>query len=383
MRPILFEIPLPFGDAKLPIFSFGVMLLVSFIVGFWITSRMGKRIGIDPNAYFDVMLWLFIGGLIGARVTSMILEGGPGGWAHQALQFFKIWEGGMVFYGCIPGVLVAYFFVYRHLIKPKGMRTLQLADLAAPAIGLGLFFGRIGCLLNGCCYGDVALPDGMPAWRTLQFPGNSPPHHRMVQRGLQTAFGFILAEEFLPPQYLASDPRTVMLVEPGTAAALAGLKEGDRILAVDGQSTPKVRDVEQLLLTHPLHKPVQLTVLRAAGQTVELSFLQPPSLPLQPAQIYSSLDGLLLALLLFAFYPLRRREGDVMALLMLAHGVSRYHLEQLRSDNPEFWLGLTVSQWISLVLIVGGTVMLVALWKWGRPPGPVTPPSEKPAAPPA
>lgn len=371
MRQVLFEIPLPFTDAKLPLFSFGVMLLISFIVGFWITSRLAKKEGIDPNVFFDIMLWLFIGGLVGARVMSMVLEAGPGDFSHQLLQFFKIWEGGMVFYGCIPGVLVAYYFVYKRLIKPKGLRFLQLADLAAPAIGLGLFFGRIGCLLNGCCYGEVAVPGGLPDWQTLKFPGNSSPHMHMVHRGLQTAFGFMLAEEGLPPQYLAGDPRTVMLVEPGTAPALAGLKPGDRILAVDGQATATVRDVEKQLILHPVGQPVKLSVLRTAGQTVDLSFLQPTSLPLQPTQIYSSFDGLLLFFLLYTFYPFRRREGAVMALLMIAHGVSRFHLEQLRSDNPEFWAGMTVSQWISIGLLVMGLVMMWIVQKKGHLPQPL------------
>ena len=374
MRQVLFEIPLPFGDAKLPLFGFGVMLLVCFVVCGWLAGRRAKAEGIDPNDFWDIALWLFFGGVVGARVTSLILDGEPGGFWTQVLQFFKIWEGGMVFYGCLPGGFIAYLFVRKRIIQPKGIRLGQLADIIAPMLGLGLFFGRMGCFLNGCCYGLPADPTVTAAWQQCQFPTNSIPHHKLVEQGQQLGYDFLLAEATLPPQYRAKDERTVLLVTPGSAAESAGLKAGDIITKVGGQDTPTVFDVFKILRSWPSREPLILEVRRAAD-TATLTFIPPPSRPLLPAQLYSSLDGLLLFLVLWSYYPFRRREGAVFALMMLLHGISRFNLEQLRSDNPPFLFGLTVSQNISIALCLGGAALMYWVQRYGRIPGPPVPPA--------
>ncbi len=84
------------------------------------------------------------------------------------------------------------------------------------------------------------------------------------------------------------------------------------------------------------------------------------SLPLHPTQLYSSLDSLVILVLLWAFYPLRRRDGEVMGLLMVTYPITRFLIEYLRNDEGVFWAGLTISQNISLVLFLGG----LAYWFW-------------------
>ena len=369
MRHILFEIPLPFGDAKLPLFGFGVMLLIAFFSGVKLAEWRARKEGITGDTLWDLALWVFGFGLLGARLTSMIVDPVPGDFWQQCLQFFKIWEGGMVIYGGIPGGLLGYAIAYRRFLKAKGLRILQLADIVAPSLALGLAFGRIGCLLNGCCYGDYADPVVVPAWRTLEFPSNSPPQQAMVMEGYQTGFGFILADAQLPPQHLANDPRMVEFVEPASAAEKAGLSAGDIIVKVGNTPTVTHRDLVLALRHWPRQEPLQLRVLRSghgAATEVDVSFAAPPSLPVHPTQLYSSINALLIMLVLLAYDPLRRREGAVIALLMVLKGATRFLLESIRLDNPATFTGLTVSQNTSVFLVIGGLVLMA--WVQMRPP---------------
>ncbi len=91
------------------------------------------------------------------------------------------------------------------------------------------------------------------------------------------------------------------------------------------------------------------------------------SLPVHPTQLYSVLDGSVLVLLLLAFFPLRRRDGEVMALLMVTYPVTRLLIEFLRNDERVFFAGMTISQNISVVLLGCG----LAFWFWlsRLPPG--------------
>ncbi|MFO0953158.1 MAG: prolipoprotein diacylglyceryl transferase family protein [Isosphaeraceae bacterium] len=84
------------------------------------------------------------------------------------------------------------------------------------------------------------------------------------------------------------------------------------------------------------------------------------SLPVHPTQLYSTIDGLVLMTLLLAYYPLRNRDGQVMALLMVTYPVTRFLIEHLRSDEHVFFAGMTVSQNISVALILCGA----AFWFW-------------------
>ena len=84
------------------------------------------------------------------------------------------------------------------------------------------------------------------------------------------------------------------------------------------------------------------------------------SLPVHPTQIYAAIDGLVLLILLSAFYPLRRRDGEVAGLLMLAYPITRFVVELLRNDEGVFFAGMTISQNISVALFAAGLVY----WAW-------------------
>src|SRR5207244_13427650 len=82
----------------------------------------------------------------------------------------------------------------------------------------------------------------------------------------------------------------------------------------------------------------------------------PRSVPVHPTQLYAAIDAGLLALVLWFFFPYRRRDGEVFALLVTLHPISRFLIEIVRSDEPKH--PLTVSQWISLAILAAG----IALW---------------------
>jgi phosphatidylglycerol:prolipoprotein diacylglycerol transferase len=84
------------------------------------------------------------------------------------------------------------------------------------------------------------------------------------------------------------------------------------------------------------------------------------SLAIHPTQLYSVVDALIVLGLLMAYHPLRRRDGEVMALLMVTYPVTRFLIERLRDDETAFLAGYTISQVISLAILAGG----IGLWTY-------------------
>jgi phosphatidylglycerol:prolipoprotein diacylglycerol transferase len=162
MKQVILEITLPFTGKHVPIFGFGLMMCLGFFGASWLISRMARREGLGDRVT-DLALWIFIWGIVGARVLYMVQNPAL---FENPLNFFKIWEGGIVFYG---GVIIAIpvFLLYcrRHALPPW-----QVLDVLAPGIALGIGIGRFGCLLNGCCWGK---PTELP-W-AITFPANSSP----------------------------------------------------------------------------------------------------------------------------------------------------------------------------------------------------------------
>ena len=157
MQQVLFHIPIhtAWTPDGIPIYGYGMMLFLAFIACTWLAGRLARREGIAVEHVQDLAIYLFIGGIVGSRVWFFVEEAASGRSADWH-QFFKIWEGGLVFYGGMIGGAVAFVIAYYTIIKKHHLSTLKLADVIAPCAALGLCLGRIGCLLNGCCYGEVA-----------------------------------------------------------------------------------------------------------------------------------------------------------------------------------------------------------------------------------
>lgn len=416
MRQVLFRIP-PWTDNGVPVYGFGLMLFAAFLVCTWVAARRAEREGFAGQLMWDLAIWLFVGGILGARTVYMIQYGIP---FWPPWNFFKIWEGGLVFYGSALGGLAALGLAYRFELKKHGLGRLQVLDIVAPAVALGLCLGRVGCLLNGCCYGHVACAS-CPA---IRFPLSAPPRLTLVRDGYQTAAGFTLAS--VPDR----DPLSVVgQVEPDSPAERAGLRPGDRIIGLDGQpnlrllevrgpadalqrlaeaigpptarlrddqaggiwqyalpdqdafqkayqATTKVRLDDVLaydslwdaMLRPRSQAALTLKVQHANGAEEELPPFAPRTLGLHPTQVYETISMALLFFVLCAYTPLRRRYGEVFVLLLFGYAIHRFINEQLRNDTDPITIGrfethLTLSQNISILVLALAIVLAIVVWR--------------------
>ncbi len=351
MQQVLFRIPVPLDwwPDGIPIYGFGLMLFLSFVVSMWLVGRRAEREGISRDVVLDLALPIFVGGIIGARIVFMIQYGIP--W-HQ---FFRFWEGGIVFYGSAIGGWVGYGLA--RLLSSGRLRvpTWRLADAVAPGACIGLAIGRIGCLLNGCCFGHVCSDDC--SWG-LRYPLlTAPARELVVGNGWQTSVGFGLDEATL---LVPDSPPIVGPIEPQSPAALAGLMRGDVIESVNDRPTATTDELRRVLFDWPRGEKWLRLVVRNQGESRAVQF-KPASLPLHPTQVYETISMVLLLFVLLTFYPFRRYYGQVFVVLMLGYAVHRFFNETLRNDtDPVLWQ-LTLSQVGSVIVFLGGVVLNGAL----------------------
>jgi len=177
MHPILFTVP----GLDFPIRSFGLMVVLGFLLGSHLYSKLGERYALDPqreaSGFAAVPLWVLVGILIGARAMYVIVEvlqGSPTGKAYLAdpLKVFAYWEGGLVMYGgAFGGIALGLWAAKKHM-----MRLGHALDLGLVAGMSGYGVGRIGCLLVGDDYGSI-VPEkyaDLPFPITLRVPEKLP-----------------------------------------------------------------------------------------------------------------------------------------------------------------------------------------------------------------
>ncbi|MDR3113058.1 MAG: prolipoprotein diacylglyceryl transferase [Endomicrobium sp.] len=144
MHPILFQ----FFSIKL--YSYGLFAAFAFLAAFfYISSRAAKTkpILMEQNALQNLFLYCAAIAIFGARLMYVLMNLQT--FSQAPLDIFKIWEGGLVYYG---GFVCAVLFVILYLKKHK-IAVLKFSDIIAPALALGHALGRIGCFFAGCCYG--------------------------------------------------------------------------------------------------------------------------------------------------------------------------------------------------------------------------------------
>jgi phosphatidylglycerol:prolipoprotein diacylglycerol transferase len=358
MRQVLFYIPLSGLSANLPdipIYGYGFMLFVAFVCCTWLACRLAWREGIHPQRIQDLAIWLFVSGIAGARITYMIQYHVP------PWDFYKIWDGGLVFYGSAIGGAIGYFLAYFLILRKHGISNWKMADIIAPCAALGLCLGRFGCLANGCCYGNVACvsPVESPSLRAISFPLAAPPRDKMVRQGYQTAAGFTIEPE--------ARGAVVALVEPNSPAWKAGLRTGDKITKVNGNSVDFREELDRLLILQNWPRGKNDLVLAVehggAGPEQTLPAFSPLTIGLNPTQLYESISMALLTALLLAYYPFRRRAGEVMLLFMVGYAVHRFFNEVLRDDTDPVAFGMTLSQNISVLVLVAALILGLILWR--------------------
>jgi len=170
MQPILFEVP----GVGLRITGFGVMFLLACSGALGLTLWRARREGLDAEAVYELAIWIFFGGVVGARIVYVLQNPAE---MKSVADLFRVWRGGIVFYGCIFGGLIGTLIAWSR----KPFPFLPMADAVAPALAWGAGAGRIGCFLNGCCYGEVTQ-----SRCALSFPAGSIPWYDHAARGLIT-----------------------------------------------------------------------------------------------------------------------------------------------------------------------------------------------------
>ncbi len=145
MHPILLKIG-PFT-----LYSYGFFVATAFLVSSALILREASKAGMKRESVLDVLIALLLGGLIGGRVLFVAINldqylAGP-------LHVFMLNEGGMAFHGGLAGGILGVFLACR----AKRMSFWGMLDLVSPYAALGHAIGRIGCFMNGCCYGKPAI----------------------------------------------------------------------------------------------------------------------------------------------------------------------------------------------------------------------------------
>jgi len=339
----------------LAIRGYGVFLLSAIVAGIGVTVYRGRRVGISSEQIFALALWMILAGLAGARLFYLIQKReeyfGHGEWREQILKALDPTQGGLVVFGSLIGGSIAAVLYLRW----KQLPVLQVLDLIAPGMALGLAIGRIGCLMNGCCFGGVADIQGLP---TIQFPAASPPYMQQLIEG--NLIG--LKSVPIAADAKSSDDfhRQVTSVISGSIADQLGIAAPDRI-SIYPPDELKLRfylsNTDRVVSAFPEELVVYVISDRTGMMEIPISQLPLRSLATHPTQIYSAVDAFLLSLFLWFYWYLRRGVGEVFGWMLMLHGISRFLLEIIRQDELGVWgTPLTISQWISLGLLLVGIV---------------------------
>jgi phosphatidylglycerol:prolipoprotein diacylglycerol transferase len=306
----LFRIP----GLNLPILSFGLMLVIGFLAALQLAKFLARRSGLDPEVFVNAGLIALLAGIAGARL-SHVLENldqytNPARpFLTNLLDAVNIRSGGLTYYG---GLLVATPILIWYAMK-KRIPVRVGMDIIAPCLMVGLAFGRIGCFLNGCCYGAechapwaVAFPYQSPAY-VDQFAG----------------------EKIAPPAELL----------------VPAERNRSRLVSRDELRAGRTR-------LGPL-APNAAALARAER-----------SLPLHPAQLYSALTAFLIAGICVSYFTLPHAPGRGFALMMMLEGLTRYVLEMLRAEPAVWGTALTLSQWLGMGLVIGGIILWFAFGRF-------------------
>ncbi|MCC9643863.1 prolipoprotein diacylglyceryl transferase [Rhodopirellula sp. JC740] len=366
--------------------GYGMFLMAAAVASVGLAAWRAERAGLGADSILQLAPWTFIGGLIGARIfyVTQYYEDflRPTTWetikAMAALN-----QGGLVVYGgFIGGFLASLVALYRHRTP-----IWRIGDVIIPCVFVGLFFGRLGCLMNGCCYGGACEPGPL----AVRFPAGSQVHAEQLLSGeLLGIEGKALFSEGEMP---AGQSRwLVESVQPGSLADQAGASEGQELtIALD----PSYRD--QVPLDRPAEEALPGVILLNDDEVLARfspQELPPIAEPVWGTQIISSVFAAITFVVLLLVERILHREatrsgtnettmavdetattedqasaqrghagykpGVLMLVGFIAYGVLRIVLEWIRVDEKgQFGTALSISQWVSLVVITASIVTLV------------------------
>ena len=322
MYPELFELPL----IHLTIKSYGLMMVIGFLSAVFIIRRLSRDITTNPQYITNAALYSLIAGVAGARMFYV---------AHYFDQFkgrftevFYIWEGGLeLLGGVVLAISVIFFYLWYHKLPIR-----QYLDILAIGLMMALAFGRIGCFLNGCCFGK---PTNLP-W-AVRFPYGSFAY--ISQVNADSARNRPDPQLQLPPDFFNHKDK-------------------------NGISYPKPYE--------------QLT----EQQKAEVTKGKYRCLPVHPTQLYSSISAAVLCLILYLFWKRAQKDTksggpkklftkpcSTFAMMFIIYGITRFFLEFLRDDNPfeygwwAIYKGGTVSQNIGIYMTIFGLILMAIFQK--------------------
>jgi len=414
-------------EIPLRVFGYGAMLVVGFILGIYLARWRARRAGENPDVIINCGILALVAGVLGARVAYVIENWSTFATADNRLaEIINITGGGLIYYGglALATVTVLLYLWLKHLSVRRYLDILAASIMLGLAFGrAGCTLN--GCCFGGPCRADWALAmqfpmfsrpliklNGTPGPFSDGADGPSPLYGNQLSRGLvnpDERLRNLLSPAMLhPPRYLhgrlETDQLATMLGGEESARKafyqIAGpdglLSENEFIQAVrngdgflrgsehwdeavgfdtNGDDKLSFDDAWRYLqfrrdwLVGKFDADGKLT---PAEQQLADSYLRKDlyalagnewSAPVRPAQPLGLINALLLAALLTGFYRLRRREGQVFALMLVLYPITRFVLESIRADNPHDLLHgiLTHNQYTSLIMLAGGIGLFVLL----------------------
>ncbi len=406
--------------------GYGLMVAAGFLLAILLARWRARRCGESRDVLTNCGILALIGGVGGARLAYVVQHWED--FAHRPGGILNFTGGGLIYYGGV-GLATILVLIYLRVGKLPIRRYL---DILAVSLMVGLAFGRAGCLLNGCCPGGPAREDSAlamrfpmyssplvklggdenPFWEGATGPG--PVYSEQFDREQVTPHPRLLnsfTPRILPPRDLhgplESDQLEVMYAEPSEARGLFARDAGGELL-IGREDWHRLRRSGDGFLRGSEHWEEAIVFdvngdgklsfqeaweyLQQRRELLEDRFgddreaandwlskdlyslaAAERSAPVKPAQPLGLVNALLLAALLAVFFRLRRWEGQVFALLVIAYPITRFVLESIRSDNPHaLWRGvLTHNQYTSIAMAAVGIVLYLC---WRRLPasaGPV------------
>lgn len=329
--------------------GYGVFLVLGVMSAIGLAAYRASRAGMSPDLVFSLAPWVFVGGIVGARLFYVIQyrEEYIGETTLETIKnMMAFTEGGLVVYGSFIGGFLAFVvFTLRNKVP-----LLRFGDVIVPCLFLGVFFGRIGCLLNGCCYGG-RCEEG---WAALHFP----PLTKVYQDQLTS--GELLGMN------IDSKSGKIKSVVPESVADSLGIKAGEVFEAGDFDRRP----FENADPSLPREEIVPGWMMRVSDKTYVLAAEDLPerALPVRAAQPISSISGLTLCLLLCTASLWIRRTGALMFLGFASYAVLRFGLEIVRVDEAgQFNTSLSISQWVSVVVLACSIAGLIWVYFFRAP----------------
>ncbi len=317
MHPELFEVPV----VHLMIRSYGVMMVIGFIAAVTVIRYLSRHFTSNPQHITNAALYALIAGVIGARTFFVVHYFEE--FRDKPLGVFEIWNGGLeLLGGVLLAIAVIWFYIHYHRLPMR-----HYLDALAVGLVAALVFGRIGCFLNGCCYGK---PTDLP-WG-VHFPYGSFAYRSQVEAD---------------PERNRSLPYVDL---PGSYFGYTDA-QGEYVLGLKPMS--ELTQEQRSLVTHGEYR----------------------GLPVHPTQLYSSAGAVLLGFVLLLFlrrsqrgdetgeYPFLSRPGTTFGLMFVLYGIGRFLIEFVRDDNPFEIASLTVSQLLSLGLIILGVALMACFAK--------------------